>query len=162
MWQCHAPVRIMQEKGLGFDAVKGEAISSHADNTATSSSSSAAEGGSSNGSSSRRDVKARCLKAFETFPPEFIDVVTATPAEVDVSSQAGWHCAQLLGSASCGTCSGTCCACKYIAALTPCFCSCAGHSPWCVLCVHVLICSTLSLHHQYSALQSLSQTPGDL
>jgi MFS family permease len=92
----------------------------------------------------------------------FIDVVTATPAEVGVSSQAGWHCAQLLGSASCGTCSGTCCACKYIAALTPCFCSCAGHSPWCVLCVHVLICSTLSLHHQYSALQSLSQTPGDL
>jgi hypothetical protein len=111
VWQCHAPLRIMQEKGLGFDAVKGEAISSHADNTTTTTSGSssglpsAAEGGSSAGSTSRRDVKARCLKAFETFPPEFLDVVNATPAEVSVSCQRRGHlscpCVQLSDGCSC-------------------------------------------------------------
>lgn len=67
VWQCHAPLKVMQEKGLGFDPVKGEAVSSHSD---------------SSSSGSKQGVKERCLKAFETFPPAFIDVVEATPAEV--------------------------------------------------------------------------------
>jgi hypothetical protein len=74
VWQCHAPLRVMQEKGLGFDPVKGEATSSHADNASSSTGSSS--------SSSRQGVKERCLKAFEDFPREFTDVVKATPAEV--------------------------------------------------------------------------------
>ena len=84
VWQCHAPLRNLQEKGLGFDAVKGEAVSSHGDNTVSTSStsSSSSSGGSGSGSSGRQGVKERCLKAFESFPPEFTDVVKATPAEV--------------------------------------------------------------------------------
>jgi hypothetical protein len=82
VWQCHAPLRNLQEKGLGFDAVKGEAVSSHGDNTVSTSSSSSSSGGSGSGSGSRQGVKERCLKAFESFPPEFTDVVKATPAEV--------------------------------------------------------------------------------
>ena len=81
VWQCHAPLRIMQEKGLGFDAVKGEATSSHAENTSGSSS------GSDGSSSNRRGVKARCLKAFESFPAAFLDVVKETPEEVGVGAQ---------------------------------------------------------------------------
>lgn len=82
VWQCHAPLRVLQEKGLGFDAVKGEAVSSHADNTSSSSSGAKGSGSGSSSGGSRKDVKERCLKAFETFPPEFTDVVRATPAEV--------------------------------------------------------------------------------
>lgn len=81
VWQCHAPLRVMQEKGLGFDAVKGEAVSSHADNTSSGAGGSGGKG-SGKGSGGRQGVKERCLKAFETFPPEFTDVVKATPPEV--------------------------------------------------------------------------------
>lgn len=66
VWQCHAPLKVMQEKGLGFDPVKGEAVSSHSDTSS---------------SGSKQGVKERCLKAFETFPPAFLDVVKATSAE---------------------------------------------------------------------------------
>lgn len=72
----------MEEKGLGFDAVKGEAVSSHADNTSSSSSSSGTDG-----SAGRRSaVKERALKAFETFPSPFTDIIKATPPEVGAAA----------------------------------------------------------------------------
>ncbi|WIA35368.1 hypothetical protein OEZ86_003819 [Tetradesmus obliquus] len=64
VWQCHCPVAVMREKGLQYDPVIGEASSSHASNQQSSSSSSAKE---------------RCLKAFESFPAVFREVVEATP-----------------------------------------------------------------------------------
>ncbi|KAF6255561.1 hypothetical protein COO60DRAFT_1702741 [Scenedesmus sp. NREL 46B-D3] len=51
VWQCHCPMSMMQEKGLAFDPVKGEAGSSHASNQQSSSSS----------------AKERCLKGLSHF-----------------------------------------------------------------------------------------------
>lgn len=69
MSQCHAPMALMQAKGLAFDPATGEASSSHASN---------ASGGSSGSSDT---VKARVLRAFADFPSAFLDVVASTPEE---------------------------------------------------------------------------------
>ncbi|KAI8473272.1 MAG: hypothetical protein J3K34DRAFT_411487 [Monoraphidium minutum] len=63
VWQAHAPVSLLQERGIAFDPVTGEASSSHA-----------AAGGAG-------AAKARCLAALEGVPglAEFRSVVDATP-----------------------------------------------------------------------------------
>lgn len=66
VWQCHSPIQHLQDKGLTFDPVAGEASSSHAANKRSSTG-----GGGS--------PKQRCLKAFEDFPAMFRDVVKSTP-----------------------------------------------------------------------------------
>jgi 2-polyprenyl-6-methoxyphenol hydroxylase-like FAD-dependent oxidoreductase len=75
VWQCHAPVRVLAEKGLSFDPVSGEAGSSHASNNTASTTSS-----SSSSSSSEQTPKERCLQTFSGFPAAFLDMVEATPA----------------------------------------------------------------------------------
>jgi 2-polyprenyl-6-methoxyphenol hydroxylase-like FAD-dependent oxidoreductase len=74
VWQCHAPIRVLAEKGLSFDPVKGEAGSSHASNNTAST------GDSSSSSGSEQTPKERCLQAFAGFPAPFLDMVKATPA----------------------------------------------------------------------------------
>lgn len=65
VWQCHTPLKVMEDKGLSF-TVSDEAASSHADS-------------SGSGSTSKASVKERCLKTFEDFPRMFLDVVADTP-----------------------------------------------------------------------------------
>lgn len=65
--QCHAPMALMEAKGLTFEPSTGEAASSHASN--------ATSGGSSG------TAKSRVLAAFADFPPAVMDVVASTPDE---------------------------------------------------------------------------------
>lgn len=80
VWQCHAPVGLLAERGVPFDAAAatesgGGGASSHFE-AGTGSSSVGGSGG--DGASS---AKERCLRVFEGFPglAPFLDVVRATP-----------------------------------------------------------------------------------
>jgi salicylate hydroxylase len=72
VWQCHAPLSRLQEKGISFDPVTGEAGSSHSDGGGGASASAGAGGES---------AKARCLKVFEGLAGigPFMAVVAGTP-----------------------------------------------------------------------------------
>ncbi|GBF88144.1 FAD NAD(P)-binding domain-containing protein [Raphidocelis subcapitata] len=76
VWQCHAPMSLMRERGLAFDPITGEGASSHSEGPRARASDGAAA--ASDG------AKARCLRAFEGFPglARFLEVVEATPDDV--------------------------------------------------------------------------------
>jgi hypothetical protein len=81
VWQAHCPLDVFQQKGLSFDPVTGEArASSHASMTDDADHLSTNDVSSSSSSSSS-SIKERALKAFDTFPDAFLNVMRATPAD---------------------------------------------------------------------------------
>eukprot|EP00775_Hariotina_reticulata_P007830 gene7830-8027_t len=81
VWQAHCPLDVFQQKGLSFDPVTGEAgASSHASVTDDPAALSSTTAVSSTSSKSKTSIKERALKAFDTFPDAFLEVVRATPA----------------------------------------------------------------------------------
>jgi 2-polyprenyl-6-methoxyphenol hydroxylase-like FAD-dependent oxidoreductase len=71
VWQAHAPLSLLRERGVDFNPAVGEGASSHAE---------AAEARAARGGRGQSE-KERCLRAFEGFKglEQFLSIVQATP-----------------------------------------------------------------------------------